>query len=317
MSISGAHLENVLETEIAEHLAATGWLYSPTDAGYDCELALFPDDLLGWLEDSQPTEFAKVVRSTDPEPQQQAARDSILDRLAKALDNDPLKNGGTIRILHDGFSMVPLHGGAVKFRLAQFRPATTNNADTLDAYAKMRVRVMRQVHYSAKNPNKALDLVLFINGIPVATIELKTDFTQPIANAVEQYRFDRSPAGEPLFAFAKRSLVHFVVSNSEVRMTTRLDGAATRFLPFNKGCDLGAGNPPNPDGSASSYLWEEILQRDTWLQLFATFVHLQVETEVDPDTGKKTRSERILFPRYHQWRAVTRLVESARAEGPG
>lgn len=315
--VAGAHLESVLENEIADHLAANGWLYSPTDAGYDRELALFPEDVLGWLEDSQPTEFAKVVRPGDTDTQRKAAGDSLLNRLAKSLDLDPLKNGGTIRILHEGFSIVPLHGGAVKFRLAQFRPATTNNPQTLDTYAKMRVRVMRQVHYSVKHPNKALDLVLFVNGIPVATIELKTDFTQPIGNAVDQYRFDRSPVGEPLFGFAKRSLVHFVVSNSEVRMTTRLAGAATRFLPFNKGADEGAGNPPNPDGSASSYFWEEILQRDTWLQLLASFVHLQVEVDVDPDTGKKTKSEKVLFPRYHQWRAVTRLVEAARAEGAG
>ncbi len=315
--IAGAHLESALEDEIARHLAANGWLYSSTDAGYDREAALFPDDVLGWLEESQPTEFAKVVRPTDTNAQRNAAARGILTRLAKSLDLDPLKNGGTIRILHEGFSMVPLHGGAVKFRLAQFRPATTQNPDTLDSYAKMRVRVVRQVHYSVKHPNKALDLVLFVNGIPVATVELKTDFTQPIVNAVDQYRFDRSPAGEPLFGFARRSLVHFVVSNSEVRMTTKLAGAATRFLPFNKGADEGAGNPVNPTGSASSYFWEEILQRDTWLQLLGSFVHLQVETDVDPDTGKKTRTQKVLFPRYHQWRAVTRLVEAARTEGAG
>ncbi|KTS04002.1 type I restriction endonuclease subunit R [Microbacterium testaceum] len=315
--VAGAHLESVLENEIAEHLAANGWLYSPSDAGYDRELALFPEDVLGWLEDSQPTEFAKVVRHGDTAAQREAAGHDILTRLAKSLDLDPLKNGGTIRILHEGFSMVPLHGGAVKFRLAQFRPATTQNPDTLAASGKMRVRVMRQVHYSVKHPNKALDLVLFANGIPVATVELKTDFTQSIGNAVNQYRFDRSPAGEPLFAFAKRSLVHFVVSNSEVRMTTQLAGAATRFLPFNKGADEGAGNPPNPNGSVSSYFWEEILQRDTWLELLGSFVNLQVEVDVDPDTGQKTKTEKVLFPRYHQWRAVTRLVETARAEGPG
>lgn len=315
--VAGAHLESVLENEIAESLAANGWLYSSTDAGYDRELALFPEDVVGWLEESQPTEFAKVVRPLDTDAQRDAAARGILTRLAKSLDLDPLKNGGTIRILHEGFSMVPLHGGAVKFRLAQFRPGTTQNPDTLEAYAKMRVRVVRQVHYSVKYPNKALDLVLFVNGIPVATIELKTDFTQAIGNAVDQYRFDRSPAGEPLFGFAKRSLVHFVVSNSEVRMTTKLAGAATRFLPFNKGADEGAGNPVNPHGSASSYFWEQILQRDTWLRLLGSFVYLQVETDVDPDTGKKTRTQKVLFPRYHQWRAVTRLVEAARAEGAG
>ncbi|WP_395245531.1 type I restriction endonuclease subunit R [Agromyces sp. MMS24-K17] len=315
--IAGAHLESVLENEIAEHLAANGWLYSPTDAGYDRELALFPEDVLGWLADTQPAEFEKVVRPGDTVAQGDAAGRDILKRLGKALDNDPLKNGGTIRVLHEGFQLVPLHGGAVRFSVAQFRPATTNNPATLDAYSKMRVRVMRQVRYSAKHPLKALDLVLFVNGIPVATVELKTDFTQPIGNAVDQYRFDRDPAGEPLFGFARRSLVHFVVSNSEVRMTTKLAGANTRFLPFNRGNDQGTGNPVNPDGSASSYFWEEILQRDTWLALLGSFVHLQVEVDVDPDTGKKTKTEKVLFPRYHQWRAVTRLVEAARVEGPG
>jgi type I restriction enzyme R subunit len=315
--LAGAHLESTLETEIAQHLAANEWLYSPTDAGYDRELALFPEDVLAWVEESQPAEFAKVVRPQDIDDQRAAARRSILDRIAKSLDLDPLKNGGTIRILHEGFAMVPLHGGAVKFRMAQFRPATTQNLETLQAYAKMRVRVVRQVHYSVKHPNKALDLVLFVNGIPVATVELKTDFTQAIGNAVNQYRFDRSPAGEPLFGFAKRSLVHFAVSNSEVRMTTKLAGAATRFLPFNKGADGGAGNPANPGGSASSYFWEEVLQRDTWLQLLGSFVHLQVEVDVDPDTGKKTRTQKVLFPRYHQWRAVTRLLEAARVDGVG
>ncbi|WP_262003764.1 type I restriction endonuclease subunit R [Microbacterium sp. Mcb102] len=315
--MNGAHLETVLESEIAEYLAANMWEYSATDAGYDRELALFPEDVLGWLIDTQPTEVDKVVRPFDSVAQRETASHGILARLAKSLDNDPMKNGGTIRLLHEGFSMVPLHGGAVKFRMAQFRPATTNNPKTLADYDKMRVRVMRQVHYSTKHPNKALDLVLFVNGIPVATVELKTVFTQPISNAVAQYRFDRNPAGEPLFAFAKRSLVHFVVSNNEVQMTTKLAGAGTRFLPFNQGYDQGAGNPPNPAGSASSYFWEELLQRDAWLQVLGSFVHLEVEVEVDPDTGKKTRTEKILFPRYHQWRAVNRLVESSRAESAG
>lgn len=317
VNIAGAHLESVLEREIAEHLSAHGWLYSPTDEGYDRELALFPGDVLGWLADSQPAEFARVVRPGDAQAQRVAGERSILARLVKALDNDPVTHGGTIRVLHEGFTMVPPQGGAVTFRMAQFRPATTNNPDTVAAYGMMRVRVMRQVRYSVRHPNKALDLVLFVNGVPVGTVELKTDFTQPIANAVAQYRFDRNPAGEPLFGFGKRSLVHFVVSNSEVRMTTRLSGASTRFLPFNKGNEEGAGNPPNPNGSASSYFWEEILQRDTWLQLLGSFVHLQVDVDVDPDTGKKTRTPRVLFPRYHQWRAVTRLVAAARAEGPG
>ncbi|MBB1512353.1 type I restriction endonuclease subunit R [Tessaracoccus sp. MC1627] len=315
--LAGAHLESVLETEIAEHLAANGWLYSPTDAGYDRALALFPEDVLGWFEDTQPAEYAKVVRPSDSQLRQEAAKALLLKRLAKALDNDPFKNGGTLQVLRGGFSVVPPTGGTVKVRMAQFQPATSINPDTLQDYSKMRLRVMRQVRYSAKHPHKALDLVLFVNGLPVATVELKTDFTQALSNATKQYQFDRSPAGEPLFAYGRRALVHFAVSNSEVAMTTRLAGPKTRFLPFNQGSDEGKGNPLNPDGSASSYFWEQILQRDTWLRIIGSFMHTQVETEVDHDTGKKTRVEKILFPRYHQWRAVTRLVEDARAEGSG
>ncbi|WP_062287462.1 type I restriction endonuclease subunit R [Demequina phytophila] len=315
--VAGAHLESVLEEEICQHLEAKGWLYSPTDAGYDQALALFPEDVLGWIADTQPDEYAKVVRPTDSPTQRSAAEGVLLQNLAKRLDNDPFKNGGTLEILRGGFSFVPPTGGAVKVRMAQFRPATSNNPDTLAAYGKMRLRVMRQVHYSAKNPYKALDLVLFVNGLPVATVELKTDFTQKIANATKQYQFDRNPAGEPLFAYGKRALVHFAVSNSEVAMTTKLAGAKTRFLPFNQGDDEGKGNPLNPAGSASSYFWEQILERDTWLKIVGSFMHTQVDTEVDHDTGKKTRVEKILFPRYHQWRAVTRLIDDARTQGSG
>lgn len=315
--VAGAHLESVLETEIAEHLAANGWLHSPTDAGYDRALALFPEDVLGWIEDTQPAEYAKVVRPADSQLRQEAAKTLLLKRLAKALDNDPFKNGGTLEVLRGGFSYVPPTGGTVKVRMGQFQPATSINPDTLAAYSTMRLRVMRQVHYSTKHPHKALDLVLFVNGLPVATVELKTDFTQELSNATKQYQFDRNPAGEPLFAHGRRALVHFALSNSEVAMTTRLNGPKTRFLPFNRGNDQGKGNPLNPDGSASAYFWEQILQRDTWLRIIGSFMHTQVETEVDHDTGKKTRVEKILFPRYHQWRAVTRLVEDARAEGSG
>ena len=141
---------HVLEYEIAEHLAANGWRYSPTDAGYDRELALLPDDVLGWLEDSQPAEFAKVVRPGDTAAQQEAARRLILSRLAKTLDNDPLKNGGTIRMLHDGFSMVPLQRRGGEVRAGAVPAGDDEQPRHADAYAKMRVRVMRQVHYSVE-----------------------------------------------------------------------------------------------------------------------------------------------------------------------
>lgn len=317
MIIEGQHLESVFETEIAEYLRDHGWLYSDTDAGYDPNLALFGDDVLTWLHETQSTELAKVIRPEDSSQQQDEAVDALLKRLAKSLDNDPFKNGGTLRILREGFSYIPSTGGTAKFEMAQFRPATTLNAEASERYAKTRVRVMRQVHYSRKHPNNALDLLLLVNGIPLATVELKTDFVQNIADAVHQYRFDRDPTGEPLLAFGRRALVHFAVSNTEVQMTTKLAGAKTRFLPFNRGDDGAAGNPPNPNGSASSYFWEEMLQKDNWLRIVGSFMHTLSDVEVDADTGSRTPIQSILFPRYHQWRAVTRLVDTARADGPG
>ena len=175
---------------------------------------------------------------------------------------------------------------------------------------------MRQVHYSTQNSN-SIDLVFFVNGIPVATAELKTDFTQNITDAVLQYKHHRLPKGEPLLGFGSRALVHFAVSNSEVQMTTKLAGKDTVFLPFNRGNNHHAGNPPNPHGSPTAYLWETILQRDTWLDILGRFLHLQVTDKVDPVSDKKIRTQTMLFPRFHQWEAVTRLVEAARERGSG
>ena len=159
--------------------------------------------------------------------------------------------------------------------------------------------------------------MFFVNGIPVATAELKTDFTQNITDAVLQYKHHRLPKGEPLLGFGSRALVHFAVSNSEVQMTTKLAGKDTVFLPFNRGNNHHAGNPPNPHGSPTAYLWQQILQRDTWLDILGRFLHLQVTDTVDPVSDKKIRTQTMLFPRFHQWEAVTNLVEAARAQGPG
>jgi type I restriction enzyme, R subunit len=160
-------------------------------------------------------------------------------------------------------------------------------------------------------------LVFFVNGIPVATAELKTDFTQNITDAVLQYKNDRHPKGEPLLQFGSRAVVHFAVSNSEVEMTTKLAAKDTQFLPFNRGDHGHAGNPVNPHGSPAAYLWETILQRDTWLDILGRFMHLHVDEKTDPATGTKTRKQTMLFPRYQQWDSVTKLVEAARTEGPG
>lgn len=206
--------------------------------------------------------------------------------------------------------------GSAKFEMCQFKPADHLNQTTLEKYSKVRLRVMRQVHYSTKN-NKSIDLVLFVNGIPVATIELKTDFTQSVEDAVNQYKRDRDPKGETLLSFGHRALVHFAVSNSEVYMTTKLAGEKTYFLPFNKGNEGRAGNPINPEGSKTSYLWEQVFQRYNWLQIIGRFMHLSIENIVDPVTGAQSKRESLLFPRYHQWESVTKVIETAKVEGPG
>ncbi|HEV2607919.1 MAG TPA: DEAD/DEAH box helicase family protein, partial [Xanthomonadaceae bacterium] len=177
-----------------------------------------------------------------------------------------------------------------------------------------RLRVVRQVRSSLHNEN-AIDLVLFLNGVPVATVELKTDFTQSVEDAVDQYRFDRLPRpkgrneAEPLLDFPRGALVHFAVSNSEVRMTTKLTGAATNFLPFNRGDHGAAGNPMNPHGHRTAYLWEQVWEREGWLEIIGRYL-------VTPRDGKK-KIKSLIFPRYHQLDVTRKLVAAICIAGAG
>lgn len=302
------------EQEIAEHLAAHGWLYSPNDEGYDRERALFPEDIFGWLADTQPDELAKVLKRDTP-----TERAQLLDRLVKVLETPLESGGGTLNVLRKGFSHI-----SARFDLCQFKPESTLNPATAERYEKVRVRVMRQVHYSTVT-NHSLDLVLFVNGLPVATLELKTDFTQSVTDAINQYKTARpikdpvTGKPQPMFGFGTRALVHFAVSNDEVWMTTKLAGDKTHFLPFNRGSlDGGAGNPPASGGkSATAYLWERIFDRDTWLGIIGRFLHLETKTSRDPISGEVSKSTTLLFPRFHQWDTVTRLTDAVSVEGPG
>jgi len=161
-------------------------------------------------------------------------------------------------------------------------------------------------------------VTLSLNGIPVATLELKNPMTgQRVDDARRQYKQDRDPR-EAIFEFKRRTLVHFAVDTESVLMTTRLAGSATHFLPFNKGCEGGAGNPPDPAGRSyrTAYLWEEVLQRDSLLDLLARFIHLQIDEKRD-DQGRKVKTESMIFPRYHQLQAVRMLVDASRSEGVG
>lgn len=306
------HNENQFEAELCQHLEANGWHYSPNDDGYDRQRALYPDDVFAWLQETQPDELAKRIKPGMSPDAAKKAKDAILTRLAKVLDTGQ-PSGGTLHVLRHGFKDTP-----ATFTMMQKRPELAGNATTQKRYAANRVRIMRQVHYSTKN-NNSLDLVLFVNGIPVATAELKTDFTQSIQHAKVQYMHDRKPAGEPLLGFGTRALVHFAVSNDEVWMTTKLDGDKTRFLPFNRGNNGHAGNAPDPSGTTSptAYLWQEVWQRDRWLDVLGKFMHYETVSAKDPATGKKTTSHTLIFPRYHQLDAVTKILDDVRATGPG
>ena len=201
--------------------------------------------------------------------------------------------------------------------MAFFKAAHELNPELEERYIANRVGVTRQLHFSPR-AEKSLDVTISLNGVPIITAELKNPLTgQTVENAQWQYRHDRDPR-EVIFEFKRRTLVHFAIDTETVFMTTRLAGTATHFLPFNRGDNGGAGNPPDPAGKTyrTGYLWEEVLQRDSLLDLLARFVHLQ-EAEKRDDQGRKVKKETMIFPRYHQLQAVRALVDATRQEGVG
>ena len=299
------HLESAFEREICEHLGANGWLYEEGSAAtYSRELALHPPDLIAWVQEAQPEAWQVLQKNHGSK-----AEATLLQRVRQQLDQV-----GTLDLLRHGVEVLGLPKA---LRLAQFRPAFGLNPAILARYNANRLRVVRQVRYSTRNEN-CLDLVLFLNGIPVATVELKTDNTQTIADAVWQYKTDRLPkaagqAPEPLLSFPSGALVHFAVSNREVQMTTRLEGPRTQFLPFNQGSDpggpdCGAGNPVMV-GHRTAYLWQEVWERHSWLEILGRYCI------AERDSKKQIR--RLVFPRYHQLVVTRLLLKAVLAEGPG
>jgi type I restriction enzyme R subunit len=296
------HKEISFETEICQYLAAHGWLYAEGDASnYDRAKALFPADVLAWVQDTQPDAWDAITKNHGAQ-----AADTLLSRL-----RDQIDQLGTLHVLRHGIELLGLKK---PLTLAQFRPASGINPDILARYAANRLRVVRQVHYSLHNEN-SIDLVLFLNGIPVATVELKTDFTQSIGDAIDQYRFDRHPkpkgqSAEPLLSFPRGALVHFAVSNSEVHMVTKLDGPATVFLPFNQGDNGAAGNPVNPKGGhRTAYLWEQAWERESWLEILGRYLITQRD--------EKKQIAKIIFPRFHQLDVTRKLQVAVLKDGPG
>lgn len=325
--------ERQFQHDIIQALLNQGWLLGKPEH-YQRELALYPDDLIGFVKDTQETQWQKFT-TIHPQNTEQKFLDLVSKQLNKVDPNANDKVARTFGTL--GVLRHELRDRNARFNLCQFKPDHDLNPDTLARYQKNRLRVVPELVYSpwanaaqlAETGSKAkawrIDLVLFVNGIPIATLELKSEFKQAVDNAIKQYKTTRlaiDPATkkpEPLLTFKRGALVHFAVSQYEVYMTTRLDGAHTFFLPFNKGsADGGAGNevPANPMEYASAYLWQEVLAPDNVLRILGRFVHLQIEEKEDWQ-GRKTKKESLIFPRYHQWDVVNKLIHAAKTEGTG
>jgi type I restriction enzyme R subunit len=299
------HQEIYFEQAMGQSLTQHGGYQKGDPKGFDAARALFPAEVIAFVEASQPARWQQLVKLHG-----EKAEEVLLGSLVKELASKT-----ALHVLRHGFKCY-----GKTFRLAFFAPNTGMNPEAAEAYGHNRLRVTRQVHFSETHPKKSLDMVLSVNGLPVVTLELKNPMTgQTVDDAMAQYKNDRDPA-EPIFRFKERALVHFALDPDQAFMTTRLTGASTWFLPFNRGYNHGAGNPPSDDGSyRTSYLWERVLTRDSLMDILARFLHLEVsETKVATQKGvKRKKKETLIFPRYHQLDAVRQLITSARAQGPG
>ena len=295
------HSESAFETVVGGHLLANGYI-SVDREDFDRERAIFPDIVLAFIRATQKKDWDKLEALHGDKTGEQ-----IITDLCKWMDHN-----GALATLRHGFKCY----GRTLYA-AFFKAAHELNPELEERYAKNCLGITRQLHFSPRS-EKSLDVTLSLNGIPIVTLELKNALTgQTVEDARRQYKDDRD-AREPIFEFKRRTLVHFAVDTESVLMTTRLAGSATQFLPFNKGYNGGAGNPPDPTGRTyrTAYLWEEALERDSLLDLLARFLHLQIE-EKRTEAGSKVRRETMIFPRYHQLRAVRSLVDSARTNGVG
>ncbi len=285
------------EALIEAHLVEHGWLKG-NPADFDAELALTTKDLFAFIQATQPNTWDKLHQH-----HQQGLEDAILHRLTSVLDSK-----GTLDVVRHGFKFF-----GQQIDLAYFRPAHGLNPEIIEKYAQNRLVVTRQVKFNPKG-DVSIDMLLSLNGLPIATVELKNQLTgQNVDNAITQYK--RRDPKLKLFQFKRRTIVHFAVGSERVAMTTHLRGKNTVFLPFNRGHDGGAGNLPHPSGIRTAYLWEEVWQRDSFLDIIARFLHLERTEEKDND--KKRVKESLIFPRYHQLDCVRKLEAASRIEGRG
>lgn len=305
------HTEAAFEQAIEASLVSRGGYERRKPKQFDEAMALFPDDVIGFIQDSQPARWAQIVSVLKDE-----APTIVLDALCKELN---LK--GTLHVLRHGFKC---YGKSL--RLAYFRPNSGMNPQSAQRYEANRLTITRQVAFASVKKQLGgghrrcvIDVTLAVNGLPVVTAELKNPMTgQRAADAITQYKRDRD-GRDLLFQFKKRALVHFAVDPDEAWMTTRLRDGDTFFLPFNKGHGHRAGNPPVADDWRTHYLWDEVLSAESLLDILQRFMHLEVvEKKVRTDAGVRTvRKETMIFPRYHQLDAVRSLVAHSGKQGAG
>ena len=291
--------EENFEDHIEGHLNRSGY-HSRQSALYNKNLCLIPTETVRFIQDTQPEEYQKLeIQYGEETPVK------LLNRVSREIGRR-----GVLDVMRNGIKDRGCH-----FNLTYFRPSSGMNPDHQRLYDKNRFSLIRQLRYSQKD-GKSVDMALFLNGLPLVTMELKNSLTgQTVTDAEKQYRTDREPR-EPLFQF-KRCLVHFAVGNEKASMTTQLQGDATRFFPFNKDIE----NPVNPDGHKTAYLWEDILERDNLMELIDNFIHEQETTEkvYDPDIGgvRDVKHTALVFPRYHQLDVIRKLQQAIVAEGVG
>lgn len=325
--------ENFFQEDVVQQMLAQGWQLG-SSLNYNRETALYEEDVLSFVQQTQAEEWQKFKRIF-PQDTERHFINVVVAQLKKADINATdaqSRTYGTLGVLRHG-----VRSRSARFFLCQFKPEHSLNPDTMANYQKNICRIVPELVYSpyataaelqatGKQAKKwRIDLVLFVNGFPVATMELKSEFKQAVENAMAQYRLTRLPKDpqtnkpEPLLSFKRGALVHFAVSQYEVYMTTHLVGENTYFLPFNKGTEDGAaGNdiPEDISQYATSYLWNEVLSPESLLNILARYVHLQID-EKENWEGRKYKKEMLIFPRYHQWDVVTKLISATLEEGTG
>lgn len=324
--------ESVFQADIVSQMQTQGWRLGHA-SGYTAETALYEQDVLDFVQTTQQQEWEKFCR-TFPIDSERHFISALVKQLNKADEHSTdqaSRTYGTLGVLRHELKI-----RNARFSLCQFKPEHSLNPETMARYEANICRVVPEVVYSPHASLKdstdgkvakrnRIDVILFVNGIPVTTMELKSEFKQAVQNAITQYKKTRLPKDpdtkkpEPLLTFKRGALVHFAVSQYEVYMTTRLAGDSTYFLPFNKGTSGGgAGNDTPSDSSryVTDYLWNEVLTPGNLLAILGHFMHLQIEEEEDA-IGRKSKKETMMFPRYHQWDVVTKLVNAAIDEGAG